>query len=199
MNPFPHACIGFRIQHFSDAGLYEPSDSAWTCISQSSNTGFNQDIAGLRSHRKPITGCNPRSPSPHNLRRLLLQPSIRRCDKSDGRRARPSVGQQTVSRMPPSLVGGSEACLVHASKRTSLLRRTIRDHKCHSRPEKILNVSSEYAPVLSRPTVKHLPAPHSPRPEGHVGRATRRGKPCRMAFWMFRHELSRIMQASEQY
>ena len=25
VNPFPHAYAGFRVQHFSDAGLYEPS------------------------------------------------------------------------------------------------------------------------------------------------------------------------------
>jgi len=41
--------------------------------------------------------------SPHYSRRLLLQPPIRRYDKPDGGRARRSVGQHTVSSMPPSL------------------------------------------------------------------------------------------------
>src|SRR6266852_5053308 len=41
--------------------------------------------------------------NPHYSRRLLLQPLIRRCDKPDGGRARRSVGQHTVSSMPPSL------------------------------------------------------------------------------------------------
>ena len=43
------------------------------------------------------------APNPHNSRRLLLQPPIRRCDKPDGGRARRSVGQHTVSSRPPSL------------------------------------------------------------------------------------------------
>src|SRR6267378_3834742 len=41
--------------------------------------------------------------NPHYSRRLLLHPPIRRCDKPDGGRARHSVGQHTVSSMPPSL------------------------------------------------------------------------------------------------
>ena len=41
--------------------------------------------------------------NPHNSRRLLLQPPIRRCDKPDGGWARRSVGQHTVSSMPPFL------------------------------------------------------------------------------------------------
>ena len=41
--------------------------------------------------------------NPHHSRRLLLQPPIRRCDKPVGGRARRSVGQHTVSSMPPSL------------------------------------------------------------------------------------------------
>ena len=45
----------------------------------------------------------PTEPSPHHSRRLLLQLPIHRCDKPDGGRARPSVGQHTVSSMPPSL------------------------------------------------------------------------------------------------
>ena len=40
---------------------------------------------------------------PHNSRRLLLQLSIRRCDKPYGGRTRCSVGQHTVSSMPSSL------------------------------------------------------------------------------------------------
>ena len=40
---------------------------------------------------------------PHDSRRLLLQPPIRHCDKPDGGRARRSVGQHTVSSIPPSL------------------------------------------------------------------------------------------------
>ena len=43
------------------------------------------------------------APSPHYSRRLLLQPPIHRYDKPDGGRARHSVGQHTVSIMPPSL------------------------------------------------------------------------------------------------
>ncbi len=43
------------------------------------------------------------SPNPHYSRRFLLQPPIRRYDKPDGGRARRSVSQHTVSRMPPSL------------------------------------------------------------------------------------------------
>ena len=43
------------------------------------------------------------SPSPHYSRRFLLQPPICRYDKPDGGRARRSVSQHTVSRMPPSL------------------------------------------------------------------------------------------------
>ena len=39
----------------------------------------------------------------HYSQKLLLQPPIRGYDKPDGGRARRSVGQHTVSSMPPSL------------------------------------------------------------------------------------------------
>ena len=45
--------------------------------------------------------------NPHHSRKLLLQPPIRRYDEPDGGRARRSVGQHTVSSMPPSLAGSA--------------------------------------------------------------------------------------------
>jgi hypothetical protein len=46
-----------------------------------------------------LTACY----NPHYSRRLLLQPPIRGYDKPDGGWARRSVGQRTVTSMPPSL------------------------------------------------------------------------------------------------
>jgi hypothetical protein len=54
---------------------------------------------------------------------------------------------------------------------TVLLRRMICDHLHRSRPEKILNVSSEYTSGFSGPVASHLVAPLSPRHEGNVGQA----------------------------
>ena len=55
--------------------------------------------------------------SPHYSRRLLLQPPIRRYDTPVGGRARRSVGQHTVSSMPPSRRWvGPDACLASSYK-----------------------------------------------------------------------------------
>ena len=47
VNPFSHAYTGFRVQHFSDAGLFGSSSLGVDMYLENLDTGFNQDVAGL--------------------------------------------------------------------------------------------------------------------------------------------------------
>ena len=59
---------------------------------------YSNRYTSEKLHEKLQVSC----PSPHCSRRLLLHRRYARYDKPGGERARRSVGQYTVSSMPPS-------------------------------------------------------------------------------------------------
>ena len=87
---------------------YSPLPSRRSCVSCGvwSSPDFGSSWSRKLLSWQRDRGLNPhplRQTNPHYSRMLLLQPPIRRCDKPDGGWARHSVGQHTVSSMPPSL------------------------------------------------------------------------------------------------
>jgi hypothetical protein len=104
---FPHRARLFGFDHA--ASLAATFGGFGTSRRSCAHDGWNYSGECLRClrpaypHSEALFYLFPRGwASPHYSRRLLLQPSIRRCDKPDGGRARRSVGQHTVQVCFPS-------------------------------------------------------------------------------------------------